>query len=207
MRGWRLSPRHFVERFGQIILIALGESVVAIGVGAAGLELDPGLIGTVLLGVTVVACLWWSYFDWVVYVAQSRLVEATGARRAALARDVYSYLHLPMVGGIVLFAFGLETALHDTSERRWRSFPRSGSSAASRCTSSPTSRSDSASAADSDAGDRSLLLCCSRCYPLRHTCRPRLRSAWSPQSASRSSPTRCCATVKTEHSSERDAVR
>jgi low temperature requirement protein LtrA len=104
-----------VERFGQIILIALGESVVAIGVGVAGLELDPGLITAVLLGITVVACLWWSYFDWVVYVAQTRLAEATGTRRAALARDVYSYLHLPMVGGIVLFAFGLETALHDTT--------------------------------------------------------------------------------------------
>jgi low temperature requirement protein LtrA len=113
MRGWRLSPRHFVERFGQIILIALGESVVAIGVGVAGLELDPGLITAVLLGITVVACLWWSYFDWVVFVAQTRLAEATGVRRAALARDVYSYLHLPMVGGVVLFAFGLETALHD----------------------------------------------------------------------------------------------
>ena len=115
MRGWRLSPRHFVERFGQIILIALGESVVAIGVGAAGLELDPGLITAVLLGITVVACLWWSYFDWVVYVTQTRLVEATATRRAALARDAYSYLHLPMVGGVVLFAFGLETALHDTT--------------------------------------------------------------------------------------------
>ena len=116
MRGWRLSPRHFVERFGQIILIALGESMVAIGVGATGLDLDPALIGTVLLGVTVVACLWWSYFDWVVYIARSRLAEATGARRAALARDVYSYLHLPMVGGIVLFAFGVETALHHTGK-------------------------------------------------------------------------------------------
>jgi low temperature requirement protein LtrA len=115
MRGWRLSPVHFVERFGQIILIALGESVVALGVGASGLELDPALITAVLLGVTIVACLWWSYFDWVVYVALSRLTEATGVRRAALARDVYSYLHLPMVGGIVVFAFGLETALHDTA--------------------------------------------------------------------------------------------
>jgi low temperature requirement protein LtrA len=115
MRGWRISPVHFVERFGQIILIALGESVVAIGVGASGLDLDPALITAVLLGVTVVACLWWSYFDWVVYVGQTRLAEATGTRRAALARDVYSYLHLPMVGGIVVFAFGLETALHDTA--------------------------------------------------------------------------------------------
>jgi low temperature requirement protein LtrA len=115
MRGWRLWPKHFVERFGQIILIALGESIVGIGAGVAGRALDPALIGSVLLGVTIIACLWWSYFDWFVYVAQSRLVEATGPRRAALARDGYSYLHLPMVAGIVLFAFGLETALHDTA--------------------------------------------------------------------------------------------
>lgn len=115
MRGWRLSPTHFVERFGQIILIALGESVVAIGVGAAGLELGPGLIAAVLLGITIVSCLWWSYFDWVIYVGRTRLAEASGRRRAALARDAYSYLHLPMVGGIVLFAFGLKTALHATT--------------------------------------------------------------------------------------------
>lgn len=115
MRGWRLSPDHFVERFGQIILIALGESVVAIGVGVAGLDLGPRLITAVLLGITVVACLWRAYFDWVVYVAKRRLTEASGPRRAALARDVYSYLHLPMAAGIVLFAFGLQTALHDTA--------------------------------------------------------------------------------------------
>ncbi len=97
MRGWRISPAHFVERFGLIIIIALGESIVAIGVGAAGLPLDPGVIAAALLGITVVACLWWSYFDWVIFVAQARLAEATGASRAALARDAYSYLHLPMV--------------------------------------------------------------------------------------------------------------
>jgi low temperature requirement protein LtrA len=116
MRGWRLSPDHFVERFGQIVLIALGESVVAIGVGVAGLDLGPRLITAVVLGITVVACMWWAYFDWVVYVAKRRLIETSGARRAVLARDVYSYLHLPMVGGIVLFAFGLQSALHDTSD-------------------------------------------------------------------------------------------
>jgi low temperature requirement protein LtrA len=115
MRGWRLTPDHFVERFGQIILIALGESVVAIGVGVAGLDLGPRLVTAVLLGITIVACLWWAYFDWVVYVAKRRLTEASGPQRAALARDAYSYLHLPMVAGIVLFAFGLQTALHDTA--------------------------------------------------------------------------------------------
>jgi low temperature requirement protein LtrA len=113
MRGWRVSPEHFVERFGLIIIIALGESIVAIGVGAAGLRLDAGVIGAALLGITVAACLWWSYFDWLIYVAQVKLAEATGATRAALARDAYSYLHLPMVGGIVLFAFGLKTTLAD----------------------------------------------------------------------------------------------
>jgi low temperature requirement protein LtrA len=117
MRGWRLSPSHFVERFSLVILIALGESVVAIGVGASGLELTVGLIAAVLVGMVIIACVWWSYFDWVIFVARVRLEEASGTRRAALARDAYSYLHFPMVAGIVLFAFGLETALHDTSSK------------------------------------------------------------------------------------------
>jgi low temperature requirement protein LtrA len=111
MRGWRVSPAHFVERHGLVVIIALGESIVAIGVGAAGLPLDTGVIAAALLGITVAACLWWSYFDWTVYVSQARLVETTGAQRAAFARDAFSYLHLPMVAGIVLFAFGLKTTL------------------------------------------------------------------------------------------------
>jgi low temperature requirement protein LtrA len=125
MRGWRVSPEHFVERFGLIVIIALGESIVAIGVGAAGLPLGAGEIAAALLGITVAACLWWSYFDWVVYISQARLAEATGVRRAAFARDAYSYLHLPMVGGIVLFAFGLKTTLADV-DASLRSVPALG---------------------------------------------------------------------------------
>jgi low temperature requirement protein LtrA len=113
MRGWRVSPEHFVERHGLVVIIALGESIVALGVGAAGLPLGAGLIAAALLGIAVVASLWWSYFDWVAFVAQARLAEATGAERATLARDMYSYLHLPMVAGIVLFALGLKTTLAD----------------------------------------------------------------------------------------------
>jgi low temperature requirement protein LtrA len=116
MRGFRVSPEHFVERFGLIVIIALGESIVAIGVGAAGLPLSAGVITAALLAVTISSCLWWAYFDWVTYVTQARLVEATGADRARFARDAYSYLHLPMVGGIVLFAFGLKTTLHDLGD-------------------------------------------------------------------------------------------
>jgi low temperature requirement protein LtrA len=113
MRGFHVSPSHFVERYGLIIIIALGESIVAIGIGAAGVPLDARVLAAALLGFTIAACLWWSYFDWVVYVSEARLTEATGYRRSAFARDVYAYLHLPMVGGIVLFAFGLKTTLAD----------------------------------------------------------------------------------------------
>jgi low temperature requirement protein LtrA len=112
-QGWRVSPEHFVERHGLVVIIALGESIVAIGVGAAGLPLNAGVLSAALLGIAVVAAIWWSYFDWAVFVAQSRLAEVAGAARAALARDLYSYLHLPMVAGIVLFALGLKTTLAD----------------------------------------------------------------------------------------------
>jgi low temperature requirement protein LtrA len=115
-RGWRVAPEHFVERHGLIVIIAIGESIVAIGLGAAGLPLDGGLIVAAFLGVVVACSLWWSYFDWVSYVAQARLAEATGTERAALARDLYSYLHLPMVAGIVLFALGLKTTMAHLDE-------------------------------------------------------------------------------------------
>ena len=111
MRGWRVSPEHFVERHGLIIIIAIGESIVAIGVGAAGVPIDAPVIAAALLGIAVASALWWSYFDWAMYVAQARLADATGTERAVLARDLYSYLHLPMVAGIVLFALGMKETL------------------------------------------------------------------------------------------------
>jgi low temperature requirement protein LtrA len=111
-RGWRVAPEHFAERFGLIILIALGESIIAIGVGA-GFELGTGVVVAALLGVVVVSALWWLYFDVAAILARRRLAEATGLERARMARDAYNYLHLTMVGGIVLFALGLKTTLGD----------------------------------------------------------------------------------------------
>jgi low temperature requirement protein LtrA len=108
-----VSPHHFAERHGLIIIIALGESVVAIGVGAAGHEVHAGVVVAALLGLTVAAALWWTYFDWVSILAESQLAHATGVARAALARDMYSYIHLPMVAGIVLFALGLKKTIAD----------------------------------------------------------------------------------------------
>ena len=109
--GWRVSPRHFAERHGLVIIIALGESIVAIGVGARGLPLDAGEIVAALLGIAVVTALWWSYFDVVALVAERKLSELSGIAQASLARDTYSYLHLPMVAGIVLGALAFKVTL------------------------------------------------------------------------------------------------
>jgi low temperature requirement protein LtrA len=115
-QGWRLSPGHFAERHGLIIIIALGESIVALGVGATGQPLGAGEITAALLGITVAVALWWSYFDWVAIVSEQRLRRATGAQQATLARDAYSYLHFLMVAGIVLFALGLKKTLADVDD-------------------------------------------------------------------------------------------
>jgi low temperature requirement protein LtrA len=108
--GWQLSPAHFSERHELIILIALGESIVALGVGGH-LDLDARTIIAATLGIGVVTAMWWMYFDVVAIVAARRLAQATGPAQAAMARDSYSYLHFPMVAGVILFALGVKKAL------------------------------------------------------------------------------------------------
>lgn len=109
--GWKLAPGHFAERHGLIVIIALGESIVAIGVGAAG-ALTFGIGTAAVLGVALAAGLWWIYFDIVAIVSGRRLVEAEpGQVQNEMARDSYSYLHLPMIAGIVLVALGLKKTI------------------------------------------------------------------------------------------------
>jgi low temperature requirement protein LtrA len=110
---FHLDPGHFAERHGLIVLIALGESVLAIG-AAAGFTLDTGQVIAALLGIVAVAALWWAYFDVVAIVAERRLAEAPAGEQAPLARDAYSYLHFPLIAGIVLLALGLKETLPDT---------------------------------------------------------------------------------------------
>jgi low temperature requirement protein LtrA len=114
--GWRVSPAHFAERHGLIVIIALGESIVAIGVGAAGSVLTAGIVSAAVLGIIVIAALWWAYFDVYAVMAQRQLSQTSGATRARLARDCYSYLHLPMIAGIVLFALGLKKTIEQVDE-------------------------------------------------------------------------------------------
>jgi low temperature requirement protein LtrA len=115
--GWRVSPGHFAERHGLIIIIALGESIVAIGVGVGPIDLSAGVVVAALLAIVVVASLWWTYFDWVAIVVEQRLTRSTGTEQTTLARDAYSYLHFVMVAGIVLFALGLKKTFGGVDEQ------------------------------------------------------------------------------------------
>jgi low temperature requirement protein LtrA len=112
-RGWRVQPAHFAERHGLIVIIAIGESLVAIGLGERVSGLSTEVIVAAVLGFAVATSFWLAYFDFFTIRAQQLLTDRSGAERAALARDVYTYLHFPMVTGIVLFAFAMKTALAD----------------------------------------------------------------------------------------------
>jgi low temperature requirement protein LtrA len=115
--GWKLSPGHFAERHGLMIIVALGESIVAIGIGARALGIDTELVVGALLALGIAAALWWLYFDVVALVAERRLHNAAeGRERNEIARDNFSYLHFPMIAGIELVAFGFEEALAHIDE-------------------------------------------------------------------------------------------
>ena len=114
--GWKLVPAHFVDRHSAIVIIALGESIVALGVGART-KLGTGIVTAAVLGVLVAAMLWWIYFDIAAIVAGRRLARAQeGRERNEIARDAYSYLHFPMIAGVALLSVGLRQALDHVSE-------------------------------------------------------------------------------------------
>ena len=114
--GWHVHAKHFAERFGLVVIIALGESIVAIGVGAEGLALDGVVVLAALLAIALACALWWAYFDVVAVVAEERFRAAAGAAQLRIARDSYALLHLPMVSGIVLFALGVKKVLEHVED-------------------------------------------------------------------------------------------
>ena len=99
MSGWNIQPAHFVERHGLIVIIAIGESLIAIGLGERLSGLSTGVIVAAVLGFVVATSFWLAYFDYFPARAEHLLTDRSGPERTALARDVYSYLHLPMVAG------------------------------------------------------------------------------------------------------------
>jgi low temperature requirement protein LtrA len=109
--GFTVRAAHFVERHGLIVIVALGESVVAIGVGAGPVAPDAATAGTALLAILLVGGLWWCYFDVEAGQGERVLAGVHGAARVRLARDVYSYLYIPLVLGVVVAAVGIKKAL------------------------------------------------------------------------------------------------
>src|SRR3954451_17504783 len=108
VRGGRVHAGHFAERYGLIAIFALGESIVSIGVGAAGLDVTGGLVVAAVAGMAVAFAMWWAYFDVVARVAERRFRERTGEAQVRVARDSYTLLHLPMGAGLVLVALGIK---------------------------------------------------------------------------------------------------
>jgi low temperature requirement protein LtrA len=113
IRGWRVQPPHFVERHGLIVIIAIGESLVAIGLGERDSGLSAGVMVAAVLGFAVATSFWLAYFDFFPIRAQQLLSDRSGVERTALARDVFTYLHLTIVAGVVLFAFAMKKTLAD----------------------------------------------------------------------------------------------
>ena len=121
---WHISPSHFAERFALIVIIALGESIVAIGIGTSGLERDATYAVSVVVAFAGVAVLWWTYFDFTAVAAERALRRASPAARVPLARDVFTFFHYPVVLGIIFYAVAakktLEHPLDPLSEAgRW----------------------------------------------------------------------------------------
>jgi low temperature requirement protein LtrA len=112
VRGFQVSAGHFAERFSLVVIIALGESIVAIGAGVEG-AIDGGVVVAAALGLVLACSMWWAYFDVVALVFENRFREATGHERILIARDAYSYLHLPMIAGIILVALGVKKTIGD----------------------------------------------------------------------------------------------
>ncbi|MDT0345737.1 low temperature requirement protein A [Streptomyces litchfieldiae] len=114
---WRLrSAAHWTERHGLFVILTLGESVAAIGVGAARHPISTPLLAGAVLGIAIAVCLWWLYFDVVSLAAERRLREARGKERVAMAIDAYTYGHFPIVTGIMLTALGVEGVLSHAEE-------------------------------------------------------------------------------------------
>jgi low temperature requirement protein LtrA len=114
--GFTIAPGHFVERHGLVIIVAIGESVVAIGIGVEGLPVDVGLVGVALLGLALSAQLWWTYFGGDDARAERAMEEAAPGRRPRLAIDAFGYAHWLMLLGIIAIAAALKMVIGHAGE-------------------------------------------------------------------------------------------
>jgi low temperature requirement protein LtrA len=109
---WRIkSAAHFAERHGLVVLLALGESVIAIGSGVAQLPLSGMVLLGSGLGLGIGIGLWWAYFHHAAPRIESAVARQDGVKRSELATQVYTYLHFPLIAGVVIVALGIETSV------------------------------------------------------------------------------------------------
>ena len=114
--NWHLHTEHFAERHGLFVIIALGESLIVAAAGVAGAERS-GALAAVALGTVAVTCLlWWTYFGWLKDDLEARLGEVRASAQSTLARDAYTLLHLPLIGGIIGIAVGFEEMVAHPNE-------------------------------------------------------------------------------------------
>jgi low temperature requirement protein LtrA len=106
--GFEIAPAHFVERHGLVVIVAIGESVVAVGIGAGRLPVDARLVADAVLGLALTACLWWSYFGGDEDEAEAAMTAAPARERPRLAIHAFGYAYLPILLGVVLVAAGLK---------------------------------------------------------------------------------------------------
>jgi low temperature requirement protein LtrA len=109
-----IAHSHLPERFGLLIILVLGESIVDVGAGFTDVAWEAGTVAVALAAFTAAAMLWWTYFDFVAWAGHSGLREAD--RTAGLARDVYAYGHFPVVVGMTALAAGADRAVHEALE-------------------------------------------------------------------------------------------
>ena len=115
--GWRIhSTAHWTERYGLIVILALGESIVAIGVGVAREPIDAPITVGVVLAVVLSILLWWAYFGRLAEAGEHALEGRSDAPRVQLAIDAYTYVHLVVVAGVILAALGVEDAMAHVAE-------------------------------------------------------------------------------------------
>jgi low temperature requirement protein LtrA len=116
--GWRVFPSHLAERYGLVLIIALGEAFVAIGIAVNAIGI--GEVAAAILGLLIATSFWLAYFDFFSIRGERMLADRRGSDRVALARDLYAYAHLPLIAGIVLFAFAMKTIVgHVNQELDW----------------------------------------------------------------------------------------
>ncbi len=113
---WAIDAPHFAERNGLFIIVALGETIVGIGLSAAGVERDAVHVAAIVVGFAIACSLWWAYFHRAAGVVEHAMVAGVGREPGRIARDAYSLLHYPLVVGIIFYAVAAEEIVAHPSE-------------------------------------------------------------------------------------------